>query len=104
MSETRVGTIGDLRRLLERVQQLGLTDDVVVIMARDEEGNSFSPLAEATYSEAYVAESTYSGYLEHWDEDDCADAGEERLDYEDWLDDITLTGGAVRCLVLWPTN
>lgn len=67
-------TVGQLIETLFKFPQ-----DSIVIMAKDPEGNGFSPLAEVTTSK-YVAESTWSGELDEEDEN------------------------AVDCVVLDPTN
>lgn len=68
-------TVGELMDALD-----GLDVEVLVVMAKDGEGNYYSPLAEASHS-SYVAETTWSGDLDPEGEGD----GEP-------------------CLVLWPTN
>lgn len=72
-------TAGQLRVWLTTVP-----DDAPVVMSQDGEGNDFSPLAEAESDRAYVAESTWSGYILRNDE----------LDGED----------TQQVVVLWPTN
>ncbi len=67
----------------------------LVVLAKDEEGNGFSPLAEAATG-AYRAESTYHGRV-----------GLERLteaDRADGYDECDVVAGGVPALVLWPTN
>lgn len=67
--------VGDLRRALEP-----FGDDVLVVLAKDPEGNGFSPLASGSDAH-YQAESTWAG----------------------WLVDGELEGGE-ECVVLWPIN
>jgi len=55
--------------------------DLLVVVARDEEGNGFSPLHEFTL-EKYVADSKYSGEI--------GDAGDGQK--------------GCKAVVLWPTN
>lgn len=70
------------------------SDDRLVVMSKDGEGNDFSPLAD--YSTAsYVADSTWSGEI-----------GLERLTPElrkqGYSEDDVKHG--IPALVLWPTN
>lgn len=96
-------TIGDLKKMITVAEAAGLPDDAVVIIARDSEGNGFSPLADRCSDAIYRAESSYSGELEYWDEDDCADAGPDRQTWSEWYLAAQVDGG-LRCMVLWPTN
>ena len=58
-----------------------LPDDMPVILARNAEGNAYSPLAIADADgNHYVADTTWSGHL---------DPGDDK---------------AVACVVLWPVN
>lgn len=57
----------------------GYADDTPVILAKDAEGNGFSPL-EGLSAEYYVENTAYSGELDFYE-----DAG-------------------VPCVVLWPVN
>ena len=50
--------VKELKKLLEKVD-----DDYIVIMAKDAEGNGFSPLAELGDSYCYLANSTWSGEI-----------------------------------------
>jgi hypothetical protein len=74
-------TAGELRKALEDVP-----DERLVVLARDEEGNGFSPLAEVVSTERYFAETTYFGEIVHPD------------DYGEMGDDYVLA------VVLWPLN
>lgn len=65
-------TVGRLRARLNEFD-----DSMLVVLAKDGEGNSFSPLAEVDGS-TYAADSTWSGWLTE--------------------------GEGVPCAVLWPTN
>lgn len=76
-------TAGQLRTWLNNVP-----DDTPIVMSSDAEGNNFSPLAEVS-PEHYVAESTWSGFLVHPDDDDPNGYG---------IDD------AEQVIVVWPTN
>lgn len=77
-------TAGQLREWLA-----GLPADTEIVMSSDEEGNSFSPLAEAEPDQLYVAECTWSGYLVHEDDED---------------EDNPVPDDAQHVVVLWPTN
>ena len=96
-------TIGDLKRILEVATTAGLTDDAIVIIAKDSEGNDFSPLASWDSDAAYRAESSYAGEVQHWDEDDVDDLGLDRLTWSEWYA-AAQADGCLPCLVLWPTN
>lgn len=69
-------TVKELRDLLAT-----LPDDTLVVMAKDAEGNGFSP-CEAAQSAYYRAETTWSGNIE------AAKRGR----------------GYKPCVVLWPVN
>lgn len=75
--------VGDLRRMLD-----GHADDTLVVLSKDAEGNSYSPLAAVDEPGTYVyrAVSTWSGEIE--------EATEDALGYPD----------NERAVVLWPTN
>jgi hypothetical protein len=96
-------TIGDLKRMIAVAEAAGLTDDAVVIIAKDAEGNGFSPLADRSSDGVYRAESSYAGSIEYWDEDDVDDLGPDRPTWSEWYADAQ-ADGCVPCLVLWPTN
>jgi hypothetical protein len=64
---------GALRRWLETIP-----DDRLVVLAKDAEGNNFSPLSELEVS-SYEAASTWNG-------------------------DLTDNESGERCVVLWPVN
>lgn len=72
-------TVKELMELLKTY-----SEDTLVVLSEDSEGNGFSPLADHC-SAMYIAESTWSGYIE-------ADGDEEE------------NSDAVPALILWPTN
>ncbi len=85
-----------VKELLEQLQDCNPED--TVILAKDSEGNDFSPMSEITEGR-YVAESTWSGTVllreltpelvqEGYTEEDVGD----------------LDAGAVNCVTIWPTN
>lgn len=74
-------TVAQLRETLA-----GLPDDMPVVMAKDEEGNGYSPLDEVDPHRHYYAESTWSGEIRHPDD----------IEDDDQPDHIVV--------VLWPTN
>lgn len=74
-------TVGQLREALE-----GFCADALVVMSKDGEGNSYSPLAEPSEA-VYIAESTWSGEL--WTTED---------------EDEEVPVEAVHAVVLWPVN
>lgn len=74
-------TVTQLRELLA-----DLPDDMPVILSKDEEGNGFSPLAEADPHKHYYAESAWSGEIRHPDDIEAGDKPDHIV------------------VVLWPTN
>lgn len=83
-------TLAELRAQLDA---LNLPDDTPVILARDAEGNGYSPVVQVDDA-LYEAESTYSGQLYATPEMRAAEPGE-------W-DEAPDT--AVPAIFLWPTN
>lgn len=81
-------------KVLELMELLATLDPgAEVILAKDGEGNGFSPLADHSGQYRYEADSTWSGELveDPWtSESDNADAGR-------W-------NAALPCVVLWPVN
>lgn len=66
-----------------------MPDDGLVVLAKDGEGNSFSPLSDSSFA-LYVPESTWAG--------DIYEPGDDEYDN-------ALEGGeSESCVVLWPTN
>ncbi len=76
-------TVKELRDMLAKED-----DDRIVVMSRDAEGNSYSPLSEFGTC-AYCAETTWSGYI---DDETIGDG-----------DDDTI-GDGVPALVMYPVN
>ena len=74
----------NVKKLKELINEL--PDDMEVIMSKDGEGNSFSPLSDHGIS-VYVPETTWSGEVYHLD-----DLKENGLENEK------------KSLILWPTN
>lgn len=85
-------TIDELRKELDA---LDLPGDTPVILAKDAEGNDFSPAYEAEVS-MYVADTTWSGERYMTEED--RQATGEPDEYPAAPDE------AVRAVFLWPTN
>ena len=82
--------VKQLKKILEKVD-----DKRIVILSKDGEGNSFSPLSEIDDRSSYLADSTYSGEI-----------GIEKLTEEDKKQGYTEEDviGGKSALVLWPTN
>lgn len=99
---TYATTLLGLENICAEARRHGLPDDAVVIIAKDSEGNDFSPLADADHDCAYRPESTYSGDVEHYDEDNVEDEPDPRT-WSEWYADA-LDDGCLPCVVLWPTN
>jgi len=70
-------TVGDLKKGLA-----SLPDGLRIILAKDPEGNDYSPLSDMDMC-CYVPESTYSGYI---------------------LDEDEETEDNINAVVLWPIN
>jgi len=83
-------TVADLQAALAL-----LPSDMLVVLAKDGEGNGFSPLA-ATESALYLAENTWSGEF-YMTEDD-------RQGQEDPDEYSEAPADAVPALFLWPVN
>lgn len=84
-----------LAELRAQLAALNLPDGTVVILAKDGEGNGFSPLVEADPG-MYLADTTWSGerYLTE----------EQRLAKEEPDDWFQAPDDAVPAVFLWPTN
>jgi hypothetical protein len=83
-------TVADLQAALAT-----LPSDMPVILAKDAEGNGYSPLTEAEPA-MYAPDTTWSG--EHHLTDEQRQATGQPDDYSEAPD------GAVPALFLWPTN
>ncbi|UJV42070.1 hypothetical protein [Streptomyces sp. AMCC400023] len=86
-------TLAELRAALAKLDHL--PDDTIVILAKDAEGNGFSPLVEADHG-MYLADTTWSGERYLTDEQRLAETNPD--DYSEAPDD------AVPAVFLWPTN
>lgn len=84
-----------LDELRAELAELDLPGNTIVVLAKDGEGNGFSPLAD-TEEAMYDAESTYSGDRYMTDED--RETTGEPDEYNAAPD------SAVVALFLWPTN
>lgn len=90
MSKVKIGdiqhqavmTVKDLKKLLN-----DFPDKYLVVLAKDGEGNDFSPLAEGYSDAEYIPDSTWSGTI--------VCPGDEDADEQK---------PAPNCLVLWPVN
>lgn len=85
-------TVKELRELLA-----DLPEDMQVVMSKDGEGNSYSPLSDGSSNYIYVPECTWSGDVYSTDHS----AEDMDMDEEDW-EEFKATND--RALVLWPTN
>lgn len=84
-----------LAELRQQLAALNLPDDTLVVLAKDGEGNGFSPAVEAIPA-MYLAENTFSG--EHYPTEEQRQAEEDPDEYSQAPDD------AVPAVFLWPTN
>lgn len=85
-------TVKELRDML-----VGLPDDMDVVMSKDGEGNSYSPLSDCNSNCIYIPDSTWSGdvvYMYHGAEG-------VGMDQEEWEHFIKVNK---RSLVLCPVN
>lgn len=80
-------TVKELKALLSSA-----SDDALVVLSKDSDGDRFSPLAgvDTSPDRIYVPENTWCGEISR--------LGPEALELG--LD----LGAATRCVVLWPTN
>lgn len=85
-------TLTELRKHLDA---LNVPGDTLVILAKDAEGNGFSPAVEVEVS-MYAADSTWSG--ERYMTEEERQATDEPDEYDEAPE------GAVRAVFLWPTN
>ncbi|MFD0053031.1 hypothetical protein ACFVHR_04805 [Streptomyces sp. NPDC127168] len=85
--------LADLRAALSNLDHL--PDDTLVVLAKDAEGNGFSPLVEVEHA-MYRAETTWSGERYLTEEQRLAEA--EPDDWSEAPDD------AVPAVFLWPVN
>jgi len=69
--------------------------NALVILAKDEEGNGFSPLAGVDDTANYVSDSTYAGEI------GLRELTPELIEQGYGEDDVV---GGVKAVVLWPTN
>lgn len=83
-----------VKRLKELIA--GLPDDMEIILQRDSEGNSYSPLACADSNAVYVPENTYSGEVYSL----TSNAEDTCMEEEEW----EKVKAMPRCLVLAPKN
>ncbi|MFF1709273.1 hypothetical protein [Streptomyces sp. NPDC058268] len=86
-------TLAELRTQLRTLEHL--PESTLVVLAKDAEGNGFSPLCEAEPG-MYLADTTYSG--EHYLTEEQRQAEDEPDEYSQAPD------GAVPAVFLWPTN
>lgn len=86
-------TLAELRAQLRTLEHL--PDSTPVILAKDAEGNGFSPLCE-TETGMYLADTTYSG--EHYLTEEQRQAEDEPDEYSQAPDE------AVHAVLLWPIN
>lgn len=85
--------LSDLRRRLAELDHL--PDETIVVLAKDGEGNRFSPLSEVEQS-MYLADSTHSG--EHYPTEADRLAMDDPDEYDEAPDE------AVPAVFLWPIN
>jgi hypothetical protein len=87
-------TVGDLRAALADV-----SDDTLVVLSKDGEGNGFSPLADADTDSMYVPHTTWSGETK-------LKTLTPELQAQGFAVEDTAFGfsEAVEAVVLWPVN
>jgi hypothetical protein len=84
-----------LAELRAQLAALNLPDDTLVVLAKDAEGNRYSPLVQAKHA-MYAAETTWRG--ERYLTEDQRQAETDPDDHSEAPDD------AVLAVFLWPTN
>ncbi|MFF7837592.1 hypothetical protein ACFZC6_01960 [Streptomyces ossamyceticus] len=84
-----------LAELRAQLAALNLPDDTIVILAKDSEGNGFSPAVEADPG-MYLADTTWSGERYLTEEQRLAETNPD-----EWTE---APDDAVRAVFLWPTN
>ncbi len=82
-----------LAELRQQLAALGLPDNTPVVLARDAEGNGYSPVHTVDQA-LYDAESPYSGSM-------YADAAMRAAEPDQWGE---APDSAVTAIFLWPTN
>ena len=75
---------------------LEMDENAEVILQKDSEGNSYSPLAGTDHDVVYIPETTWFGevYSTKWTHDDAC------MELEDWNEILNKP----RCVVLYPIN
>lgn len=86
-------TLDDLRKQIQELAHL--PGDTLVVLAKDSEGNGYSPLASTGHA-MYAADTTWSG--EHYMTDEQRADTREPDEYSEAPDD------AVPAVFLWPVN
>lgn len=88
-------TVKELRKLLAKVEN----QDTLVVLAKDGEGNNYSPLSGYSDHYHYMADSTWAGELINFDDPEGYELDE--LEPEELEEK---KNKATSCFVLWPTN
>lgn len=84
-------------KVIELIELLKtLPEDTQVILSKDSEGNSYSPLSSVAVDMVYVPETTWCGEVYSITEDD---KDEDHWDEEEWEE----LKNKPKCVVLWPT-
>jgi hypothetical protein len=87
-------TVKDLIAILSE-----LNPDDIIVMSKDSEGNSYSPLTDCDPYGVYIPSTRYSGEILIRPE------LKEQVDLSDFDDeDFAEEGQGLNCVVLWPTN
>ena len=71
--------------------------DDIVILAKDTEGNGFSPLWKITTEDMYEAETTWSGQVK-------VRELTPELEKQGWTQEDVGDPEAVNCVTIWPVN
>jgi hypothetical protein len=90
--EIKALTVGDIKKAIS-----DLDDSLIVVLSKDEEGNSYSPLAVFSTDYNYTPIQTWRGFvaLKELTEDDI------KMGY---CEDDLAGEDSVPCLTLWPLN
>jgi hypothetical protein len=84
-----------VKELIERLKNVD--PEAELIMSKDAEGNSYSPLSDVEANTFYIPESTWCGQIYYFDSS-ADDNGMEEFEWAEFKKDKT------RCVLLVPVN
>lgn len=86
-------TVQDLKKELDK-----LDDNMLVVISKDSEGNSYSPLSEVSGNSLYTPENNWLGEVS------IKELTPELIKQGYTEEDCYKTDESKECIVLWPTN